>query len=48
LRGDNNTKFFHRVANERRRKQTIFSFQEGENAITGTANLLNHASEYYK
>jgi hypothetical protein len=41
LREDNNTEFFHRIANGRKRKQIIFSLQNGENIITGTTNLLN-------
>jgi hypothetical protein len=41
LREDNNTEFFHRIANGRKRKQIIFSLQNGENTITGTTNLLN-------
>jgi hypothetical protein len=30
LKGDNNTNFFHRVSNGRRRKQTIYALYEGD------------------
>jgi hypothetical protein len=30
--GDNNTKYFHRIANGRRRKNTIFSLENEEGA----------------
>jgi hypothetical protein len=36
------------VANGRKRKQTIYSLEDGVNHITGIENLLKHASDYYK
>jgi hypothetical protein len=48
LRGDNNTEFYHHVANGKKRKQTIFSMKCGDESITGTKVLLVHATEYYK
>jgi hypothetical protein len=48
LQGDNNTVFFHRIANGRKRKQTIYSLEDGGNHISGTENILKHASEFYK
>jgi hypothetical protein len=48
LRGDNNTDFYHRVANGKKRKQTIFSMKCGDESITGTEALLVHATKYYK
>jgi hypothetical protein len=48
LKGDNNTEFFHRVANGRKRKQTIYSLNDGERVISGDEELLNHATAYYK
>jgi hypothetical protein len=48
LKGDNNTEFFHRIANGNRRKQSIFSLQDGDEVISGTEKLLDHASKYYK
>uniref|UniRef100_A0A0A9H5S4 Reverse transcriptase domain-containing protein n=1 Tax=Arundo donax TaxID=35708 RepID=A0A0A9H5S4_ARUDO len=47
LKGDNNTDFFHRVANGRKRKHTIFSLQNGDETILGD-DLLRHATDYYK
>jgi hypothetical protein len=48
LQGDNNIEFFHRVANGRKRKQTIYSLEDGVNHITGTESILKHASDFYK
>ena len=46
--GDNNTEFFHRVANNRRRRNTIISLHDGATIIEGATNLVNHATEFYK
>lgn len=48
LEGDNNTEFFHRVANRRKRRNTIISLEDGSNTIEGDDSLLAHATEYYK
>jgi hypothetical protein len=48
LEGDNNTAYFHRVANGRRRKNTMYSLKKDDIHIQGTADLLTHATEYYK
>ena len=48
LQGDSNTAFFHRVANGRKRKNTMYTLQDGENQIEGTENLLQHATSFYK
>jgi hypothetical protein len=48
LKGDNNTKYFQKMDNGRKRKQSIFYLQDGEINILGDENLLNHATEYYK
>jgi mannosylglycoprotein endo-beta-mannosidase len=48
LHGDNNTSFFHRIADGRKRKRTIFSLKDGDNVIQGTPALLEHAIEFYK
>jgi hypothetical protein len=48
LKGDNNTNFFHKVANGRKRKQTIYTLQKKGVLISGTENLLIHATDYYK
>jgi hypothetical protein len=44
LKGDNNTSFFHKIASGQRRKQYIFSLQDGCTTIKGIDGLLNHAS----
>lgn len=46
--GDNNTQFFHGIANGRKRKNTIISLKDGDTVIEGDENLLKHATEYYK
>jgi len=46
--GDNNTEYFHRVANGRKRKNNIISFKKDDEIIEGTPNLISHATEYYK
>jgi hypothetical protein len=48
LKGDNSTEFFHQVSNGKKRKQTIFTLNHEGSMITGTENLLKHASGYYK
>jgi hypothetical protein len=40
--------FFHRVANGRKRKQTIYSLNDGIRVISGDEELLKHATNYYK
>ena len=47
LNGDLNTKYFHRVASGRKRKNTILSPEHGDITIDGDENLLAHATEYY-
>jgi mannosylglycoprotein endo-beta-mannosidase len=48
LEGDLNTNYFHRVANGRKRKNTMFSLKENDILIEGTNNLISHATTYYK
>jgi hypothetical protein len=48
LKGDNNTTFFHMVANGKKRKQSIYFMKDGEDNITGDENLLKHATGYYR
>lgn len=49
LKRDNNTEYFHRIANGRKRKNNIFSLKDGDdNNIVGDVALLNHATSYYK
>ena len=46
--GDSNTDYFHRLANGRRRKNLIISMVDGDRIIEGDAELLNHATNYYR
>jgi hypothetical protein len=48
LEGDLNTSYFHRVANGRKRKNTMFSLKENDILIEGTDNLISHTTAYYK
>jgi mannosylglycoprotein endo-beta-mannosidase len=48
LQRDNNTNFFHRVANGQKRKMTMFSLQNGPDLIQGNTNVLSHAIDFYK
>jgi hypothetical protein len=48
LHGDQNTSYFHRIANGRKRKKTIHSLDNDGIVIEGTKNLLQHATDYYK
>jgi len=47
LQGDNNTSYFHKCANGRKRKNNIISLEKDGCMIEGDENLLKHASEYY-
>ena len=47
LKGDNNTKYSHKIANGRKRKNTIISLDKDGLIIEGDENLLQHATEYY-
>jgi hypothetical protein len=37
---------FHHVANGKRRKQNIFFLNNGDEVISGNADLMNHITEY--
>ena len=47
LKGDNNTKYFHSIANGRKRKNNVLFLESDGHVIEGDENLLNHATEYY-
>jgi hypothetical protein len=48
LEGDNNTKYFHLIANEKFRKSQIYKLEDGGNTIQGVANLKRYITKYYK
>ena len=48
LLGDNNTRYFHMIANGEYRKKRIFSLENGDTKIEGLANLKCFISEFYK
>ena len=48
LQGDMNTSYFHKIANGRRRKKSVHSFDDNGVIVEGTDNLLKHATSYYK
>jgi hypothetical protein len=41
LKGDNNSEFFHRIANGSKRRQTIFSLQDGDVLVQGEVMHLS-------
>jgi hypothetical protein len=48
LNCDLNTEYFHRVANGRKRKQTIYSLKDGDSYVSGNADLTTLATNYYR
>jgi len=48
LEGDANTKYYHLLANGRHRKTHIFQLEDGNNIISGDAQLKKHITNYYK
>jgi hypothetical protein len=48
LLGDNNTRYFHMIANGNHRKKRILSLEDGSNKIEGHANLKNFITDYYR
>jgi mannosylglycoprotein endo-beta-mannosidase len=48
LEGDNNTKYFHIVANGKRRKTRIFQLEQEGKVIEGQENLKVFITKYYK
>uniref|UniRef100_A0A8I6WDK1 Reverse transcriptase domain-containing protein n=1 Tax=Hordeum vulgare subsp. vulgare TaxID=112509 RepID=A0A8I6WDK1_HORVV len=43
-----NSSYYHKIANGRKRKNTIHSLKMGGEVIEGNENLIAHASEFYK
>ena len=48
LEDDANTRYYHLLANGRHRKTRIFQLEDGDNIITGDAQLKQHITSYYK
>jgi mannosylglycoprotein endo-beta-mannosidase len=48
LEGDANTKYYHLLANGRHRKTRIFQLEDGNNIISGDAQLKGHITNYFK
>jgi hypothetical protein len=48
LQGDDNTKYFHLLANGRYRKTKIIQLEQEEGIIVGDANLKDYITDYYK
>jgi hypothetical protein len=48
LLGDNNTRYFHLMANGKRRKKRIFSLENGNSKIEGHAKLKSFITQFYK
>ena len=48
LQGDDNTRFFHLVANGKHRKQHIFRLEQEDGVIVGDIELKKYITNYYK
>ena len=48
VQGDDNTQFFHMVANGKHRKKKIIQLEQDEGTIVGHENLKAYISNYYK
>jgi hypothetical protein len=48
IKGDRNTKYFHIVANQRRRKTTMLSLDDHEGTVQSTEEIIKVATKYYK
>jgi hypothetical protein len=48
LEGDNNTKYFHLIANGKFRKSQIYKLEDGGNTIQGDDDLKWYNTKYYK
>jgi hypothetical protein len=46
--GDRNTKYFHAVANQRKRKNTIYDIEGTDGVVSSTENIIKVATQYYK
>uniref|UniRef100_A0A452Z2Z0 Uncharacterized protein n=1 Tax=Aegilops tauschii subsp. strangulata TaxID=200361 RepID=A0A452Z2Z0_AEGTS len=48
VQGDDNTQFFHMIANGKYRKKKIIQLEQDEGTIVGHENLKLYISDYYK
>jgi hypothetical protein len=48
LYGDDNTQFFHLVANDKHRKQHIFRLDQENGVVVGDSELKKYITNYYK
>jgi hypothetical protein len=48
LEADANTEYYHLLANGRYQKTHIFQLEDGNNIISGDAQLKRHVTKYYK
>jgi mannosylglycoprotein endo-beta-mannosidase len=48
LEGDNNTRYFHMIANGKRRKTRVFRLDQEEGTIEGEKALKDYITKYYK
>ena len=48
IQGDNNTQFFHMIANGKHRKKEIIQLEQDEGTIVGHENLKLYISNFYK
>jgi mannosylglycoprotein endo-beta-mannosidase len=48
LEGDNNTRYYHSIANGRRRKTLITNLNQDEGLIEGQENLKRYITDFYK
>jgi hypothetical protein len=48
LQGGNNTEFFHRIANGKKRKNLIFNLEHEGNILEKDEDILTHATNYYR
>jgi hypothetical protein len=48
LRGDNNTDYFHKKANGKKRRNIIFNLDRDGECLNKDEEMIKHAIEYYK
>ena len=48
LEGDDNTRFFHLVANGKHRKQYIYKLENDQGIVVGDAQLKSYITQFYK